>query len=197
MLLKKILIKIKNNYLYFFHGRLLFLKHIGKNSYIAKKRKIQGKKRIVIGNNVTIRKNAKIICYDNYKNEKYDSTIVISENVFINENCTILSAGKIFIGENVAIADNVFISNENHGMNPNCQSYLNQKLIVEDVIILNNCWIGAGTHILPGVTIGEYSIIGAGSVVTKDIPSYSIACGNPAKVIKKYDFDEQKWKRII
>jgi lipopolysaccharide O-acetyltransferase len=64
------------------------------------------------------------------------------------------------------------------------------------VIISKNVWIGESVSILPGVRIGKASIIGANSVVTKDIPDYSIAAGNPAKVIKKYNFATRCWERI-
>ena len=64
---------------------------------------------------------------------------------------------------------------------------------MDKVLLENGVWIGNSTIILPGVTIGEKSIIGAGSVVTKSIPPYCIAAGNPAKVIKKYDFNTKMW----
>lgn len=74
-------------------------------------------------------------------------------------------------------------------------NYLSQPLETKPVTIGRNCWIGARVIILPGVTIGNFSIIGAGSVVTKDIPEYSIAVGNPAHVIKKWDPDSKAWVR--
>ena len=73
---------------------------------------------------------------------------------------------------------------------------MNQELTGKGVCIDEGSWIGEKVCILPGVTIGKKCIIGAGSVVTKDVPDYCIACGNPAKVIKKYDFDEHRWIRV-
>jgi acetyltransferase-like isoleucine patch superfamily enzyme len=63
-------------------------------------------------------------------------------------------------------------------------------------VIEDECWIAANTVITAGVTIGKHSVIAAGAVVTKNIPPYSIAVGNPAKVIKKYDFDKKEWIRV-
>ena len=112
-------------------------------------------------------------------------------------NLSILSYKNVNIGDDVLIASNVLITSENHGLNPESNlSYMQQELTGADVNIKNGCWIGEKVMILSGVTIGEKSIIGAGSVVTKDIPHYSIAAGNPAKVIKKYNFTNHKWERI-
>ena len=92
-------------------------------------------------------------------------------------------------------ASNILITNENHGINPeNEVPYMNQDLSAKPIEIGDGCWIGEKVCILPGVNIGKKSIVGAGSVVTKSIPAYSIAVGNPAKIIKKYNFDHKKWE---
>lgn len=75
-------------------------------------------------------------------------------------------------------------------------SYGSQELIKMNVEIGEYCWIGEKVMILPGVTIGDWCIIGAGSVVNKSIPSYSIAAGNPAKVIKRYNFETHIWEKV-
>jgi len=108
-----------------------------------------------------------------------------------------LGGGKIDIGTNVLIASHVLITSENHSIDPECNiEYMNQPLLCSDVKIEDGCWIGEKVCILPGVTIGKKSVIGAGSVVTKNIPAYCIAVGNPARIIKKYDFDSHKWIKI-
>lgn len=71
---------------------------------------------------------------------------------------------------------------------------MDQKLSCKNVIIDDGCWIGEKVCILPGVRIGKKSIIGAGAIVTKSIPDYSIAVGNPARVIKYYNFDKKRWE---
>ena len=96
----------------------------------------------------------------------------------------------------VMVASNVLVTNENHGINPESTTpYMDQKLSAQDVKIGNGCWIGEKVSILSGVTIGEKCIIGAGSIVTKSIPSYSIAVGNPARIIKQYNFYTKRWER--
>ena len=107
------------------------------------------------------------------------------------------SESRITIGDDVLFASNVLVTNENHGMNPESnEPYMNQALNSKDVKIGDGCWIGEKVIILPGVSIGEKCIIGAGSVVTKSVPNYSIVVGNPAKIIKKYNFNIKRWEVV-
>lgn len=123
-------------------------------------------------------------------------TLFIGNNVQINDFVHISAWNKVIIGNDVLIASRVYISDVSHG---NLKSYdisippNKQPLYWKEVVIEDNVWIGENVCILPGVNVGRCSIIGAGSIVTKDIPAYSIAVGAPAKVIKKYDFNTQSW----
>ena len=90
--------------------------------------------------------------------------------------------------------DESFQTANNHSMNvEGNQYYMAQPLLCEKVVIKDGCWIGEKVCVLPGVTIGEKSIVGAGSVVTKSIPDYCLAVGNPARVIKRWNFSEHRW----
>ena len=109
--------------------------------------------------------------------------IKIGKNVFINACCRFQDQGGIEIQDGVLIGHNVTIATLNHDFNPDKR----QNIKPSSVKIGKNVWIGSDSTILPGVTIGNGAIIGAGSVVTKDIPSNSIAVGNPAKVIRKIE----------
>lgn len=109
--------------------------------------------------------------------------IRLGEHVFVNANCTFLDGGYITIGAHTLVGPCVQIYTPQHPMN-----YIERRTSKEyayPVIIGEDCWIGGGVIICPGVTIGDRCIIGAGSVVTKDIPSDSVAVGNPAKVLRK------------
>lgn len=113
----------------------------------------------------------------------YGKHIKIGKNSFINHNCTILAQAKVNIGNHVRIAPNVSIYTVGHNENP--EKRKNGYCYAKEVNIKDNVWIGGNVIILPGVTIGENSIIGAGSIVNNNIPSDVIAAGNPCKIIRK------------
>lgn len=113
--------------------------------------------------------------------------LIIGENTWIGLNAFIVTSGQgtIKIGRYVSIGPQVFIGTGTHEINP-YGPRIAGKGINKDITIGDGVWIGARAVILPGVTIGEMSIIGAGAVVTKDIESYSLAAGIPATVVKHY-----------
>lgn len=113
----------------------------------------------------------------------YGKNLSIGKNSFINFGCSFLDRGQIIIGDNVLIGPNCNIMTINHPVDPT----LRKATISKKIVIENNVWLGANVTVTPGVTIGENSIIGAGSVVTKDIPKNVIAAGVPAKVLKKIE----------
>ncbi len=107
----------------------------------------------------------------------------IGKNTFINMNCTILDCAHVTIGDNCFLAPDVKIYTPTHPVDVEKRNAALE--IAYPITIENNCWIGGAVVILPGVTIGEGSTIGAGSVVVKDIPPNSVAVGNPCKVVRK------------
>ena len=109
------------------------------------------------------------------------SSMKIGKHVFINSNLLAMARGGITIEDEVQIAANVQLISNNH------DEYDRQVLTCKPVRIKKGAWIGAGASILPGVCVGKHAIVGAGSVVTKDVPDYAVAVGNPAKVIKMLD----------
>ena len=111
--------------------------------------------------------------------------ITIGKNVFMNSGCKLQDQGGITIGDGVLIGHNVVLATLNHDMDPQKRSTLHPA----PIIIGNNVWIGANATIIPGVTIGEGSIIAAGAVVTKDVPANVIVGGVPAKIIKIIETD--------
>lgn len=150
---------------------------------------------IKIGNNTTILKNTRINIYEPFNPDEF--SVEIGEGCYIGSGCSILARNKIIIEDKVLMASNILISSENHGINPEIEiPYMDQPLNGSEVLIGEGTWIGQNVIVLPGVKIGMRCVIGAGSVVTKDVPDYCIAVGNPAKVIKKYSFAMHSWERI-
>lgn len=121
----------------------------------------------------------------------YGYNIEVGENFFANYNFIVLDVGKVRIGDNAQIAPNVSIYTAGHPVHPESRNTGYEYGI--DITIGNNVWIGGNTCILPGVTIGDNAVIGAGSVVTKDIPPDVIAFGNPCKVIRKITEDDRNY----
>lgn len=118
----------------------------------------------------------------------YGYNIEIGENFFANHNCIILDCAKVTFGDNVFIAPNCGFYTAGHPLDYKSR---NQGLeYAYPIIVGNNVWIGADVKVMPGVTIGDNVVIGAGSVVTKDIPSNKIAYGNPCKIIKDNEYME-------
>ena len=113
----------------------------------------------------------------------YGFHIETGKNFFANYNCTIIDVARVTIGDNCQFAPNVSIYTAGHPVHPDSRNSLYEYGI--GVSIGDNVWIGGSTVILPGVHIGSNTVIGAGSVVTKDIPDWVVAAGNPCKVIRK------------
>ena len=121
----------------------------------------------------------------------YGFNIEVGRNFFANYNCTILDVAKVRIGDNCQIAPNVAIYTAGHPIHPATRNTLYEYGI--EINIGDNVWIGGNTVICPGVRIGDNVVIGAGSVVTKDIPDWCIAGGNPCKVIRKITEADRKF----
>lgn len=120
----------------------------------------------------------------------YGYNIELGENFYANHNLVILDGGKVTFGDNVFIAPDCGFHTAGH---PIDFERRNKGLeYAYPITVGDNVWIGAGVHIMPGVTIGSNVVIGGGSVVTKDIPSNSVAVGNPCKVIRAITEDDKK-----
>ncbi|RQO69629.1 acetyltransferase [Pedobacter sp. KBW06] len=120
--------------------------------------------------------------------------VLIGANTMIGIGSVII--GPVKIGHNVMLAQNIVVSGLNHGYEDVSLPPSRQKEIRKQIIISDDVWIGANSVITAGVTIGKHVVIGAGSVVTKDVPDFCVAVGNPARVVKKYSAEDQSWKKI-
>ena len=120
--------------------------------------------------------------------------VIIGDRTRIGLSNTII--GPATIGNDVRLAQNVVLSGLNHTYEDISRSIHEQGVSTSPILVEDESWIGANAVIVPGVTIGKHAVVAAGSVVTKDVPPYSVVAGNPARVIKKYDFENNIWKKI-
>jgi acetyltransferase-like isoleucine patch superfamily enzyme len=176
------------NQLYFIWLKREF-KFVGIGVGISRPMYLRGGKYITIGNGFSCDERLQLDAIDAFLDDKFIPEIVIGDNVSIQKDCHIGAINKIHIGNNVLLASKVYISDHSHGevnLEALKLSPEKRKLFSKGpVIIKDNVWIGEGVVVLPGVTIGENSIIGANAVVTRSIPKNTLAAGNPAKVIRE------------
>jgi acetyltransferase-like isoleucine patch superfamily enzyme len=163
----------------------------GKNVFFAFPMSLRGGKYIKLGTNVGIDQRLRLDAIEEFLGDKFNPEIIIGDNVSIQKDCHIGAIDKIIIGNNVLLASKVYISDHSHGeitkealLLPPALRKLYSK---GPVVIEDNVWLGEGVVVLPNVTIGENSIVGANSVVTKSIPRNSVVAGNPARIIRELD----------
>ena len=153
---------------------------IGKNVkiYEGVKLALQQGRPICIGDNVSLEKGVVLSTSEKGK-------IIIGNNVYIGEYTVVTSNGEIEIGDNVLISPHNDIVDFNHIYQDADKPINQQGFVAKKIKIEEDVWIGSGSKILMGVTIGKGAVVGAGSVVTKNVPSYHVVIGNPAKTIKE------------
>lgn len=161
---------------------------------------IRGKKWISVSKGFTTGRGSRLEASPaNGKN----TVLFFGENVQINDYVHITAMQGVRVGNNVLIASKVYISDCSHGSYRGDESDSNPNSIPKDrplfskpVIIEDNVWLGEFVSVLPGVTIGKGTIVGANSVVSRSLPSNVIAVGSPAIPIKKFNFETQRWEKI-
>jgi len=120
--------------------------------------------------------------------------VIIGDRTKIGLSNTII--GPVTIGNDIRLAQNITLSGLNHNYEDVNLPIHEQGVSTSPIVIEDETWIGANVVVVAGVTIGKHSIVAAGSIVTKNIPPYSVAVGNPAKVLKKYNHETQIWEKI-
>lgn len=164
-------------------------KYVGQNCMFNSFLMLKEPHNISFGDNCSIGYHTVIELYSNYRDQQeFHPTLSFGDNSSLGDYSHITCINKISIGNNVRMGRKVFITDNAHGTStmdiinlPPNHRPLSSK---GPIVIEDNVWIGEMVCIMPGITIGKCSIIGANAVVTKDIPPYSVVGGNPAKVIK-------------
>lgn len=168
----------------------LFLGKVGNLTYIGKPMFIEGRKNIEIGNRTRIFPGIRLEAIGFGK-------IKIGNNTAIEQNVHITSMEKeLCIGDNVTILANTFITNIDHEYGDIEKSVLEQDCVIKDTVIGEGCFIGYGAAIQAGTRLGKHCIVGTNSVVRGEFDDYSVIVGAPARVVKRYNLNTQKWERI-
>ena len=183
-------------------NRLLSMKLTGaKGINVDPSCQIVGLKFITIGASFRAGAQFRLEAFSKYGVQAFSPRVVIKDNVEIHDFVHIGATNYVEIGNDVLVASKVYISDHNHGFYsgddqsdpeiPPAQRPIDceRRVIIEDKV-----WLGEFVSVLPGVTIGRGSIIGANSVVTRDIPPFCIAVGSPARVVKRYDPVGKRWE---
>ena len=120
--------------------------------------------------------------------------VILKEGASIGIGSIII--GPVKIGENSICSQNCFIGGQSHIFQDVSKNFLIQGVEIKQVVIGENVWIGSNAVILLGVKVGDHSVVGTGSTVVEDVPPYSVVVGNPARVVKRYNFKTEQWERV-
>lgn len=176
-------------------NRMIF-GHYGRNVYIFPEVHIVRPKFISIGDNVTIGRATDIYVHPP-RSERKGYVVQVGNNVHIGSHNIIGARKSIVLEDNVLIGPHVMIGDHGHRYeNVDVPIKMQDATEGRPIRIERDSWIGANVFILPNVTVGRHSVIGANSVVNHDIPPYSVVVGVPARVVKRYDFDLKQWVRV-
>lgn len=168
------------------------LAKLGKGAMIEHGITWHNRKGIAIGDYVFVRRGCRLECLKRLDKNPKTIRLYIGDRTSLQQGCQVVVCEKVVIGNDVLVAANVLITDHDHIFDhPTKPPSVVRELRSAPVIIEDGCWLGYGCVILKGVRIGERSVIGANAVVTRDIPPYSVAVGNPARVIRKIELSQE------
>jgi len=160
----------------------------GENTVFAPPALVQGQQYIHLGADVFFHPRAWLSVIDAYNGKRHTPRLTIGDRCLFGHDFSIACVGEITIGDDVQAADRVFIGDTSHGYRDPATPILRQPMAdPEPVQIKNGAFLGINSCILGGVTIGERAFVGAGAVVTRDVPANAVVVGNPARVLRHHD----------
>jgi acetyltransferase-like isoleucine patch superfamily enzyme len=151
---------------------------------------------ISLGNRSRISRDTRLLALKSYGTQSFTPHISIGDNVSIGFGCTLSCVNRIEIGHDATIGDNVYIADSQHGYGNPALGILDQPLLPGQISIGQGAWIGYGAFVAGDVSVGERSVIGANSVVTRSVPAYTVVAGVPARPIKRFNHETRQWIRI-
>ncbi len=170
------------------------LKRLGKDTWVMRPWRFEGPSCIEIGSNTNIMATSNICAVKEYEGKQYSPTLQIGNGVYIGHYVFITAIRDVRIGDHCSFSEHVYVTDFFHRFDPEKGPIMKQDLISKGpVSIGSNCFLGYRVAVMPGVTLGDWCIVGANSVVTRSFPSYSMIAGAPAKLVKIYSHEAGEW----
>lgn len=170
------------------------LRSLGTRSFVKLPRRLNGRKYIEIGENSCILSHSFVLAVSKYGEGSYSPCIRIGDGVYIGRYVYLAASDEITIADGCVLSEHVYITDLNHGFNPAGGPIMRQALESKGPVRIGpNSFLGYRAVVMPGVTLGEWCIVGANSVVTRSFPSYSMVVGTPARLIKVYSHELRRW----
>lgn len=188
---RPLLVKFKRFVLF---ERPFGLGSLGAGSIVKWPRTLHGRARIRIGNNCLVLSNGYMLSVSKYAGQRHKPSIDIGDGVYIGRYVYLTAVQGITISDGCVLSEHVYITDLNHGFDPHGGPIMSQALESKGPVQIGpNCFLGYRVAVMPGVTLGEWCIVGANSVVTHSFPSYSIITGAPARLVKVYSHELKRW----
>jgi acetyltransferase-like isoleucine patch superfamily enzyme len=182
--------KLRNAVLYRPGG----LRRLGQDSVILRPRNLIGKRFIEVGSKTTIMLGSRMEGIAGWEDKTYDTKLIFGNNVYIGRYFFVTVIDRVEVGDGCVFSDYVYISDNSHGLNPQGGGIMAQALESKGPVkIGSHCFLGYRVAIMPGVTLGDWCVVGTNSVVTKSFPAYSMIAGSPAKLLKVYSPEKAAW----
>ena len=157
----------------------------------------QGPEYMKVGDNSSIGEHAWLACYDRSRDQLFRPSLAIGDNVRIGNHACITVVDEVSIADGCLFSDYVYVSDHSHDFDPTSDAPLVSRplKIGGRVRIGRNTFLGMRAMIMPGVTLGDHSVVAAGAIVTRSFPAYSMLAGAPAKVLKTFSLEKGEWLR--
>jgi acetyltransferase-like isoleucine patch superfamily enzyme len=169
---------------------------LGANSLVLSPRKLLNPERIFVGRDVIIYGHSIIFPLAEYQAQSFESRIMVGDDCYIGKFAQLHAIDRIELGRGCVLSEYVYISDNAHGFDPKAGLIMKQNLESKGPVVLGeNCFLGFGVRVMPGVTLGDWCVVGTGSVVTKSFPAYSMIAGVPARLVKQYRPETGDWVR--
>lgn len=175
--------------------RMLF-RHMGAGTFVSPFIQCVGLECVSLGDRSVISRNTRLLALKAYGSQAFDPQINIGKDVSIGFGCTLSCINRIEIGHHVTIGDNVYIADSHHDYRDPELGVLQQPLLPGQVSIGQGAWVGYGAFVAGNVSLGEHSVVGANSVVTRSVPAYTVVAGVPAKPVRRFSHELGQWIRI-